>query len=72
MRSRMRLFAGHEEPSFAVSSQVTVKLGDVTTLLDEAHRSNRAWLMDFADDEIQVSRDLFEVLTAVRRVHAGT
>ena len=70
MRSRMRLFAGQEDAGVSVGNQVAVKLRDVTSMLDEAHRSDRTWLMDFADDEIQVSRDLYEVLSAYRRMHA--
>lgn len=44
--------------------EVTVRLGDISRILADAVRSKRAWLSDFEDDNIQVSADLFEVLSA--------
>ncbi len=43
---------------------VTVPLMEVLPLLAEAIRSERTWLQDFADDEINISMDLYEVLLA--------
>lgn len=43
---------------------VTVPLADVFPLLAEASRSRRAWLSDFADDQITISQDLYEVIVA--------
>lgn len=68
MVSRIRMFAGAEEPRASAGAQISVKLGDVTNILADAYRSDRTWLMDFADDEIQMSRDLYEVLSAYWRV----
>ncbi len=71
MRSRMRMFAGQDDAVTGLGNQVSVKLAEVTTLLQDAHGSDRTWLMDFADDEVQVSRDLYEVLTAYRRLQTS-
>jgi hypothetical protein len=43
---------------------VTVPLVEVLPLLADAVRSERTWLQDFAEDEITVSMDLYEVLLA--------
>lgn len=67
MRSRFRMFAGEREPRPSVGAPVSVKLGDVTDILADAYRSDRTWLMDFANDEIQMSQDLYEVLSAYWR-----
>ena len=64
MRPRLRLFTGDDEGTTLAEPQVTIRLGDVTRILADAVRSDRTWLNDFEDDEIQVSPDLFEVLSA--------
>jgi hypothetical protein len=56
---------------------VTVPLADVFPLLAEAAGNRRAWLSDFADDQITISQDLYEVIVAYQhyrrpaRPHAG-
>lgn len=67
MRSRIRMFTGSSERHSSGTS-VSMKLGEVTNVLADAYRADRTWLMDFADDEIQVSKDLYEVLSAYMRV----
>lgn len=69
---KLRLFYGCEagEPVSAPAAAlpeadtVTVPLADVFPLLAEAARSRRAWLSDFADDQITISQDLYEVIVA--------
>jgi hypothetical protein len=51
-------FAGSQEPS------VRVSLGDLLPLIALAKRDNNAWLHDFLDDEICITPDLYEVLSA--------
>lgn len=71
-RCRLRVYYGPQEDtvSTAISraepkcETVRVALGDVLPLLAEAVRSDRTWLRDFADDEISISTDLYEVLLA--------
>ena len=46
---------------------VSVATGDVLPLLLDAALTNRAWLEDFAEDTMEIPRDLYEVLLAYRR-----
>ena len=50
----------------SVDRGVQVTLGDILPLLADAVASNRTWLTDFADDEITITSDLFDVLQAYR------
>jgi hypothetical protein len=43
---------------------VTIALADVFPLLAEAAGNRRAWLSDFADDQITISADLYEIIMA--------
>jgi hypothetical protein len=43
---------------------VTVPLGEVLPLLADAVNSRRTWLADFANDDITISTDLYEVILA--------
>lgn len=45
---------------------VRIRLGDLFPLLANAHRGNYLWLNDFEDDEVCITPDLYEVLTAFR------
>lgn len=45
---------------------VRVSLGEVLPLLADAVANDRTWLRDFADEDITVSSDLFDVLQAYR------
>ncbi len=51
-----------EQPSHR--ENVTVPLADVLPLLADAVQSQRTWLGDFAEDEITITMDLYEVLLA--------
>ena len=48
------------------ANTVRVTLGDVLPLLADAVASDRTWLSDFADDELEISADLHDVLQAYR------
>ena len=45
-------------------NSVTVPLTEVMPLLADAVQSERTWLRDFADDEVTISMDLYEILLA--------
>jgi hypothetical protein len=70
--NHLRVYYGPQEEAAAVSiaeskasrENVTVPLMDVLPLLADAIHSQRTWLGDFADDEITISMDLYEVLLA--------
>ena len=66
MRPRLRLFVGADEPeslSFP-EPEVSMKLGELTKILADAIIWDRTWVSDFADDDVRVSSDLFEVLSS--------
>jgi hypothetical protein len=71
MRHRLRIFTGENETAQEAAENVTVRLGDVSRALLDATRWNRTWLSDFADDEIQVSSDLYEILSTYMRLRPG-
>ena len=64
MRPRLRLYCGPDEVSTLPEPQMTIRLGEMTRILRDAVRSDRTWLHDFEDDEVQISTDLYEVLSA--------
>lgn len=66
MRSRLRLFVGAEAPEMTVDPEpgVSMKLGELTRILADAIIWDRTWIADFADDDLRVSADLFEVLSS--------
>jgi hypothetical protein len=70
-RTQLRVYYGPENETGAPAAEsahhrdmVTVPLGDIFPLLADAVRSERTWLRDFADDEITISSDLYEVILA--------
>jgi len=70
-RTQLRVYYGPESEAGASVAEtashqdmVTVPLGDIFPLLADAVRSERTWLRDFADDEITISTDLYEVILA--------
>ena len=71
--SHLRIYNGPTESAAAAKSIttsatgkqcITVPLGEVLPLLADAVSSERTWLRDFADDEMTISTDLYEVLLA--------
>ena len=71
-QSTLRVYYGPDEETLAAGpdtlplrgEQVALSLGEVLPLLLDAVRSRRGWVDDFADDEITISSDLYEVLLA--------
>ena len=67
MAARLRLYTPPEEPATDRSEpEVRVRLGDLLPLVAMAQRMNFIWLKDFLDDEVGISRDLYEVVQAFR------
>lgn len=72
MRHRLRLFTGDDVDVLPLRRQtMSVRLRDITRALTEAADQQRTWLEDFEDDEIKVSADLFEVITAYMEMRPG-
>ncbi len=71
-RTHLRIYTGPAEETTTINlaeakharETVAVPLADVLPLLADAVRSERTWLMDFANEEITISMDLYEVLLA--------
>ena len=63
MRPRLRLFGDAPE---APPPSVPMPLSELVEVLRHATASQRAWLDDFADDELLVGEDLAEVVRAYR------
>ena len=64
MRPRLRIFTGDDSPVSVPEPQVNIRLGEMARILVEASRWDRTWLSDFEDDSVQVSADLYEILSA--------
>lgn len=68
--SHLRVYYGPQEEAGNVAvaeshqQTVTVPLMEVMPLLADAVQSERTWLRDFADDEVTISMDLYEVILA--------
>ncbi len=64
--ARLRVFPQPEnEPrTEAYAPSIAIRLADLYPLLAQAYRDNSVWLRDFEDEELLVSRDLFEVVRA--------
>lgn len=69
----LRIYTGPEQGAGGLSvvaapreGAVRLPLGEILPLLADAVASNRTWLTDFADDEIEISSDLHDVLQAYR------
>lgn len=65
---RLRLFDPDTQATTMAPKQKKVRLAEILTVLAEATRNDRTWLSDFADDEVRISSDLYEVLTTYRRL----
>jgi hypothetical protein len=46
---------------------ITVRLDHVLPLLLDASAHNRQWLKDFADETLEISADLYDILLAYQR-----
>lgn len=69
MRNRLRIFPADESvqshvPSKHAPASITVRLSEILEPLTEACQSNRTFINDFADDELQIPSDLYEALMA--------
>jgi hypothetical protein len=67
--NHLRVYYGPQEENANVSvadqrETVTVPLMEIMPLLSDAFQSQRTWLRDFADDEVTISMDLYEVILA--------
>ena len=73
MQPRLRLFTGEDESleSDLEPLKVKISFGELSHILLEASRKQRSFLRDFEDDEVQLTDDLYQVLTAYCRLRPG-
>lgn len=65
MAQHLRLFTGDDTSDLAMAEPpVRVTIGQISRILADAHRTKRTWLQDFSDEEVEISADLYEVLSA--------
>ncbi|MCG8449987.1 MAG: hypothetical protein MI725_10470 [Pirellulales bacterium] len=64
--SHLKLYCGPEETDTyaTLEDKVTVSVGEVLPLIADAVNKQRTWLGDFEQEDITISRDLYEVLSA--------
>jgi hypothetical protein len=69
-QSHLRIYHGPDAQFASVANHreqprtISLSLDEILPLLTDAVRSERTWLRDFADDEITISTDLYEVILA--------
>ncbi len=64
MRPRLRIYTGEDDNGTTVAEpMVSVRLKDISQALADAVLSRRTWLLDFADEEVQISADLYEIIS---------
>ena len=71
-RTHLRIYNGPAEDTTTVHlvdtkdlpQRVSIPLEEVLPLLVDAVQSERTWLRDFADEQITISMDLYEVILA--------
>ncbi len=71
MRHELRVFFGEGLAAATPAPEVTVTLGEILDVLQDAVDSHRAWLRDFADDPVRISPDLYDVLNTCRQLRSG-
>lgn len=72
MRPHLRLFTGEDQETLATQSpKISISFGELSRILLEACHHQRSFLRDFEDDEIHLTDDLYQVLTAYCRLRPG-
>lgn len=56
-------------PAAPGKAKVRVALSEIAEILVDAIESDRAWLRDFATEEVELSADLHEILVAYQYFH---
>ena len=71
---RLRVYYGptSEPPQEPERTRISVPLSEVVPLLADAYASQRTWLQDFAEEEISIPTDLYELILAYQFYHRPT
>ena len=70
MKPLLKLYTGEDE-SPVEEAMLSMRLGQIAEVIGDASRSERTWLSDFEDEEVQVSADLYELLSAYWQLRPG-
>ena len=64
MRTRLKLFVEEgEQPTADVADPgAAIGLGEFARVIGDAVAWDRTWLQDFADEQVIVSQDLYEII----------
>jgi len=64
--AHLKLYSGPEQATTYATPEdsVTVSVGEVLPLIADAVNKQRTWLGDFEHEDITITRDLYEVLSA--------
>ena len=71
MIPRLRLFTADDSLSSSATPMISVRLEDILEPLVSAARTKRAFLRDFAIEDVQIPADLYDALIAYRRLRAA-
>lgn len=67
-RCHLRIYRGPEDSDNSSDARpeerIRVRLVDIYPLLADALESDRTWLRDFEDEELQISPDLYDCIRA--------
>lgn len=64
MQPRLRIFRGDEPLPEADVPEAKIRLEQLLRILEDGLKWQRSWLQDFADDEIRISADLHDIISA--------
>ena len=71
MRPRLRLFTGEDDDLIHEPTTLSITLGELIEVLEDAMSADRSWLMDFRADDVQIPEDLYEVLQEYKSFRTG-
>jgi len=71
MRPRLKLFVEQDEKRQAVSADQTASMpvGEFARVIADAVAWDRTWLQDFADENVVISQDLYEIIRLYEEIH---
>ncbi len=71
MRARLKLFVGDDEQQCVeyTAPDAAMSLQEFARVIADAVNWERTWLQDFADDQVIVSQDLYEIIRIYDDVH---
>ncbi len=71
MRARLKLFVGDDkqQQGESTSSDAAMPLENFARVIADAVTWERTWLQDFAEEQVIVSQDLYEIIRMYDEVH---